>query len=106
MPNYLTAWSHLTLLISVWDFITVVILGSDYSKCLDWAGSYYSDPLEISYQGTCSTGFLTALVIAAKGFVLWIVNVIFALILHNMAKELKKVKLYHKIGNAVTQFVF
>ncbi|KYB28265.1 hypothetical protein TcasGA2_TC031072 [Tribolium castaneum] len=80
------AWSLVTLLICVWDFLTVVILGADYDNCLRFAKTSNS---KLDFEFYCSTALLTVLVIAAKGFVLWFINLFLAWAMFKVSKEIK-----------------
>jgi hypothetical protein len=72
-------WTANTALVCLIDLILVIILGADYDKCL-------SDNLE----GICVNGILPVLVIAAKGFILWIVNAIFVVVVWKISKQLQQ----------------
>jgi hypothetical protein len=72
-------WTANTALVCLIDLIVVIILGADYDKCL-------SDNLE----GICVNGILPVLVIAAKGFILWIVNAIFVVVVWKISKKLQQ----------------
>jgi nitrate reductase NapE component len=78
-------WSYVTLAICLWDFIIVVILGADYGKCLDFVRSDQLNPIML--EMICANAILPVLVVAAKGFVLWFVNVALALLLMNAANQ-------------------
>lgn len=80
-------WSYFTLLISAWDLINVIIFGTDYHKCIK------SLPVGVNSEFICANGILPILVIAARGFTLWFLNVIFAVVIHNISKSLTKVNI-------------
>lgn len=72
----------------MWDFITVAIFGADYSKCLSFFQLLTGVPeVLVQYEATCANGILIPLVIAAKGFILWIINVIFVSLLYQIAMQ-------------------
>jgi hypothetical protein len=83
----LTGWSHLTLTICAWDFVTVLILGVDYKNCI--SGYFISNAA--SQEMVCANGILPVLVIAAKGFVLWIMNLCLGVTLLLTTRRLKRV---------------
>lgn len=83
MANVFRAWAYITLLISFIDFILVILLAIDFRFCKH---AYGVD------SGVCVNIIIPVLVIAAKGFTLWIVNVSFAFALIITAKELAKVR--------------
>jgi nitrate reductase NapE component len=85
----LTGWSHLTLTICAWDFVTVLILGVDYKNCI--SGYFISNAA--SQEMVCANGILPVLVIAAKGFVLWIMNLCLGVTLLLTTRRLKRVKM-------------
>jgi hypothetical protein len=75
-------WSANTALVCLVDLILVIILGANYDKCLSENST--------SSEVICAVGILPVLVIAGKGFVLWIVNVMFAVLLLYIAKQLQQ----------------
>ncbi|XP_044255261.1 uncharacterized protein LOC123005528 [Tribolium madens] len=80
VPILLKDWAIITLLISFVDMIFVILLGCDYGQnCL-----YYFD------EEICINTFILVLVIAARGFVLWFVNVFVAWRAFKNAKILRK----------------
>ncbi|CAH1371997.1 unnamed protein product [Tenebrio molitor] len=79
-------WSANTALVCLVDLILVIILGANYDKCLSENST--------SFEVICAVGILPVLVIAAKGFVLWIVNVMFAVLLLYIAKQLQQVRTF------------
>ncbi|XP_064211146.1 uncharacterized protein LOC103314145 isoform X2 [Tribolium castaneum] len=83
-------WAVITLVVCLLDFITVVVLGADYGKCLDATKKSYISTNRIAMQQICANGFLPPLVIAAKGFTLWVVNLILAKKMFNWSKELRQ----------------
>ncbi|KAJ3660704.1 hypothetical protein Zmor_005142 [Zophobas morio] len=89
LSNRLKQWAEITLLISLLDLITVIILGVDYHNCVNMYGVQTT-----ALEETCANGFLPVLVIAAKGFVLWIVNVIFGQVLYNMSRRMRVEQIY------------
>lgn len=74
------AWGLLTLLMCFFDFVIVILLGMDFKKCLEHANS-------ISLEEICTVGIFPVLLIAAKGFVLWIINLILALFMWHIGKK-------------------
>ncbi|KAJ3660705.1 hypothetical protein Zmor_005143 [Zophobas morio] len=90
VQKYLKLWSYITFVISLWDFLVVIIFGSDYGKCLSYVDKYFWIPTEkIANQLICANAVLPVLVIAARGFVLWVVNVILAAATLNMSRRFK-----------------
>ncbi|XP_044254701.1 uncharacterized protein LOC123005133 [Tribolium madens] len=81
-------WGGITIIICLLDFITVVIFGADYGKCLSAANDNYYNKTQL--QEVCANGFLPALVITAKGFTLWFVNAIFARKVLKLSKKLRQ----------------
>jgi hypothetical protein len=79
-------WSANTALVCLVDLILVIILGANYDKCLSENST--------SSEVICAVGILPVLVIAGKGFVLWIVNVMFAVLLLYIAKQLQQVRTF------------
>ncbi|RZC38593.1 uncharacterized protein BDFB_011330 [Asbolus verrucosus] len=85
----LRAWVYVTIIVCILDLITVIILGSDYEKCLEFMRRINSENT-VYLEAECANGILPVLVITAKGFFFWIVNVIFARIIFKIAKRLKQ----------------
>ena len=85
-------WSYFTLFISFWDFITFVMLGADYDKCLKFANSYAYWGVHLTLQYYCAIFFLPVFLIAAKGFVLWILNIVLALVVLRTTRQTAKSK--------------
>jgi hypothetical protein len=85
----LTAWSYLTLTICALDFVTVLILGVDYNNSIS---GYFINNAALQKM-VCANGILPVLVIAVKGFVLWIMNVCLGFTLLLTTRRLKKVKM-------------
>jgi hypothetical protein len=81
LDKHMKFWSKITWVVCFWDFITVVVAGADYSKCLKDASRY------IEIQASCANAILPVLIIAGKGFVLWVVNAGFALTLHRLSQQ-------------------
>jgi hypothetical protein len=75
-------WSANTALVCLLDLIVIIILSSNYQKCLSEMG--------ISLEIICANGILPVLVIAGKGFVLWIVNAIFVVVVWKISKQLQQ----------------
>ncbi|XP_068903720.1 uncharacterized protein [Tenebrio molitor] len=75
-------WSANTALVCLLDLIIIIILSSNYQKCLSEMG--------ISLEIICANGILPVLVIAGKGFVLWIVNAIFVVVVWKISKQLQQ----------------
>ncbi|CAH1371998.1 unnamed protein product [Tenebrio molitor] len=75
-------WSANTALVCLVDLIVIIILSSNYQKCLSEMG--------ISLEIICANGILPVLVIAGKGFVLWIVNAIFVVVVWKISKQLQQ----------------
>jgi hypothetical protein len=75
-------WSANTALVCLLDLIVIIILSSNYQKCLSEMG--------ISLEIICANGILPVLVIASKGFVLWIVNAIFVVVVWKISKQLQQ----------------
>jgi hypothetical protein len=75
-------WSANTALVCLLDLIVIIILSSNYQKCLSEMG--------ISLEIICANGILPVLVIAGKGFVLWIVNAIFVVVVCKISKQLQQ----------------
>ncbi|KAJ3629075.1 hypothetical protein MTP99_013498 [Tenebrio molitor] len=75
-------WSANTALVCLLDLIIIIILSSNYQKCLSEMG--------ISLEIICANGILPVLVIASKGFVLWIVNAIFVVVVWKISKQLQQ----------------
>ncbi|XP_044271274.1 uncharacterized protein LOC123015555 [Tribolium madens] len=80
-------WSYATFLVCFLDFITVVILGADYGKCYRKAKEM--GYMALSYEGICVNGIITVLVIAARGFVLWGINLVLAFAMYRIGRHLK-----------------
>lgn len=81
-------WCSITAAICLWDFITVVIFGSEYAKCLDYYQSFnlgFEDVVIL--EAACASGTLIPLVIAAKGFILWIINIVCIVLVYQIAKQ-------------------
>jgi fructose-specific phosphotransferase system IIC component len=77
----LKCWATNTIIISVLDFLLVVLIGVDYSKhCIPSLT-----------ESVCTNVVIPVLIIAARGFVLWFVNVIFAYVILQIAKTLHDV---------------
>lgn len=74
-------WSFITIIVAIWDLILIIVLGLDYDKCLaDMSNSNLlieSDFLT-GLQLHCTDSIFVPLVIVAKGFVLWVINVVSA----------------------------
>ncbi|KAJ3660716.1 hypothetical protein Zmor_005152 [Zophobas morio] len=70
-------WSYCTLIISFLDFITFVILGADYNKCMDYAQDFslIGETYVLAIQQACANSILPPFIIAAKGFTLWVFNI-------------------------------
>lgn len=85
-PNIFVRWSIITWIVCGLDFLFVILLGVDYDKCLS---AYDVDYNPFNY--ICADGILPVLIIAAKGFVLWFVNLIFGIVLFKMSKSVKQV---------------
>lgn len=70
------------------DFVTVVMFGADYQNCLRFVHS-----LEMDFYSTveeaCANGVLIPLVIAAKGFTLWCINVFLGVYFVKLYKHCK-----------------
>ncbi|XP_044255535.1 uncharacterized protein LOC123005706 isoform X2 [Tribolium madens] len=87
--NVLKYWEVDTILISFLDLLFVILLGVDYDK------TCFSGPtnLEISkrilLEAGCTNATITVLVVAAKGFILWIINVIFIYIFYGIIRKAK-----------------
>jgi hypothetical protein len=81
LDKHMKFWSKITWVVCFWDFITVVVAGADYSKCLKEASR------SIEIQASCANAILPVLIIAGKGFVLWVVNAGFALTLHRLSQQ-------------------
>jgi hypothetical protein len=75
-------WSANTALVCLVDLIVIIILSSNYQKCLSEMG--------ISLEIICANGILPVLVIAGKGFVLWIVNAVFIVVVWKISKQLQQ----------------
>jgi hypothetical protein len=75
-------WSANTALVCLLDLIVIIILSTNYQKCLSEMG--------ISLEIICANGILPVLVIAGKGFVLWIVNAIFVVVVWKISKQLQQ----------------
>ncbi|XP_068918047.1 uncharacterized protein [Tenebrio molitor] len=91
----LTAWSLLTLTICAWDFVTASILGVDYKNCMSGASN---NKYMTFKQMMCTNGILPVVVIAAKGFVLWIMNLCFGFTLLLATRRLKKIKMTRELS--------
>ncbi|KAJ3660715.1 hypothetical protein Zmor_005151 [Zophobas morio] len=89
-PKALRAWGHCTLLISLLDFITFVILGADYNKCLDFAQNFtlIDETYVLALQQICANSILPPFIIAAKGFTLWVFNIALGIILDRKSRQL------------------
>ena len=85
----LKLWSLITWLNCLYDFIVTVILGTDHQKCLDIA-SDLERANKIAIETGCTNGIIPVLMIAAKGFVLWLVNFAFLIVLLSIANKLKQ----------------
>ncbi|XP_008200326.1 uncharacterized protein LOC103314894 [Tribolium castaneum] len=80
VPILFKDWAIITFLISFVDLIFVILLGCDYEQnCLYYFG-----------QEICINTFIPVLVIAARGFVLWFVNVFVAWRTFKNAKILRE----------------
>jgi hypothetical protein len=77
-------WGGITLLISMVDLLVVILLGVDYHNCKDLYNYHV-----MSLEEACANGILPVLVVVAKGFVLWFVNIAFAWVLLKMAQRIK-----------------
>jgi hypothetical protein len=77
-------WGGITLLISMVDLLVVILLGVDYHNCKDLYNYHV-----MSLEEACANGILPVLVVVAKGFVLWFVNIALAWVLLKMAQKIK-----------------
>lgn len=83
-------WGTLTLIISLIDFIFVCLLGRDYDEC--------SDSFLLNNDVSCYLAYGIVLTIIARGFLLWVINVIFALLLRNFSLKIKLIKKSSKLA--------
>ncbi|XP_063911318.1 uncharacterized protein LOC135128338 isoform X2 [Zophobas morio] len=82
----LRLWSLATSVICLLDLILSILLGIDYQNCFNDASRVVF--AELASEQVCANIILPVLIIAAKGFTLWIVNVIFAFILFRISTQL------------------
>jgi hypothetical protein len=80
LPILFKDWALVTWVIAFVDVIIVVLIGCDYDQnCLPNYDEY-----------TCINTLIPVLVIAARGFILWFVNVIVAWRLYKSARFLRR----------------
>ena len=71
-------WGVITFLIAFIDLILAVLVGADYNEnCIRGSGELSCTP--------------ALLVIAAKGFILWIVNVVFVYVFYRIIRTIESV---------------
>ena len=80
-------WSYVTLFVCFWDFLTFVILGADYDKCLEYSNMLPEWMDRVPVESLCANIILPVFFIAAKGFVLWIINIVLALLVLRKSKQ-------------------
>ena len=83
----MVTWSYITLFVCFWDFFTFVLLGVDYDRCLYYSGTSWGSDV-IADEGVCANVILPVFFIASKGFVLWIVNIVLAVIVLRTSKQM------------------
>ncbi|XP_018567675.1 uncharacterized protein LOC108908211 [Anoplophora glabripennis] len=77
-------WSILTLIVSLIDLIFTCLLVRDYSTCNEYS--------EDTYNYSCYLAFGIAMTLAARGYTLWLVNVIFSFYMLRTAVNIEKRK--------------
>ena len=83
--NVFKCWAVIAFLIAFIDFILVVLVGVDYNvNCIPDSG-----------ERICTPVFIPVLVVAAKGFILWIVNVIFVYVFYRIIRTIQSVSNYY-----------
>ncbi|KAJ3660694.1 hypothetical protein Zmor_005132 [Zophobas morio] len=77
--NLFKCWAVITFLIACIDLLLVVLLGVDYHE-------------NCSLPYRCTDVYIPVLVIAAKGFFLWIINVIFVYVFYKIIRTIQSGK--------------
>lgn len=85
-------WSYITIIVSGWDLVGVLMFVADYDRCLSYFHDLYPEDTGLRIQGEtiCANMVLIPLVITARGFILWILNVIFGVLVFIIARNAAK----------------
>lgn len=83
--NIMLVWGTLTLAICLIDFIFVCLMGRDYDECSEL--DIKSPTGVVAVNVYCYLTYGVVMTIIARGYVLWIINLMFALMLRHFSSK-------------------
>ncbi|CAH1119634.1 unnamed protein product [Phaedon cochleariae] len=91
VKNLMASWSAVTFSIAALDIVLMSLIAADLEKAQDISNSIISPPpLLIMDQKNVYTSMGIVMTAAARGYILWIVNVVFAIIFVVLVHRMKK----------------